>query len=110
MITWSWQSFSIPKCARAVRSATCWQMAAGSPVSSTTRCWSVRERRGGALMWILSCVWLAGGALIGALGHLAALAPRVWWRSRRASWWGLLAVGALAALGSGWLGTLVFGR
>jgi hypothetical protein len=61
-------------------------------------------------MWILSCVWLAGGALVGALGHLAALAPRVWWRSRRASWWGLLAVGALAALGSGWLGTLVFGR
>jgi hypothetical protein len=61
-------------------------------------------------MFILSMVWLAGGVFVGGLANLAAIAPVVWWRSERWSRWGLVGLGALAAVGGGWLGTLLFGR
>jgi hypothetical protein len=61
-------------------------------------------------MLTLAVVWLAGGALVGALALVASVAPGVWWRSRRASRWGLVGLGALAALIGGLLGVLLFGR
>lgn len=61
-------------------------------------------------MLVLSLVWLAGGVLVGGLAILAAIAPGVWWRSQRRSRWSMVGLGALAAVGGGWLGTLLFGR
>ena len=61
-------------------------------------------------MLILSLVWLAGGVFVGGLANLAAIAPGAWWRSQRRSRWSMVGLGALAAVGGGWLGTLLFGR
>ncbi len=61
-------------------------------------------------MLILSLVWLAGGVLVGGLANLAAIAPGVWWRSQLRSRWSMVGLGALAAVGGGWLGTLLLGR
>jgi hypothetical protein len=56
--------------------------------------------------WLaLVALWLAGGALVGALGRLAALDtpdPR--------GWWAPLAAGMAGALVGGLLGTLLAGR
>lgn len=60
-------------------------------------------------MLTLSLVWLVGGFVIGALGCSAAL--RLPWPARGGPWqaWGLVALGGVAGLVGGWIGTLVFG-
>lgn len=61
-------------------------------------------------MLVLSLLWLLGGALLGALTYAAALMPAAWrgrgWRTPVT----LVMIGAIAGLGGGWAGTLVFGR
>jgi hypothetical protein len=57
-------------------------------------------------MLILSLLWVALGLLIGALANAARLRPAAW---GRAGWLRMLALGALAALLGGWLGTRVLG-
>jgi hypothetical protein len=55
------------------------------------------------LEWVaLLALWLVGGALIGALGRLAAPDGRAWWAP--------VAVGMAGALAGGGFGTLLFGR
>jgi hypothetical protein len=62
--------------------------------------------RDAVLLWFaLAALWAAGGALVGALGRLAALDapdPR--------GWWAPLAAGMAGALVGGILGTLLVGR
>jgi len=66
-----------------------------------------------ANLW-LSLVWLAAGAVIGALAAAARLerigAARRAPRPLVSRVWVKIAIGALAALLGGWLGVLVFGR
>ncbi len=57
-------------------------------------------------MLILSLLWLLLGLLIGALANAAKLRPAAWVRGGRM---GMLALGALVALLSGWLGTWLLG-
>lgn len=57
-------------------------------------------------MLILSLIWVVLGLLIGVLANAAKLRPAAW---RRAGWFGMLGLGALAALLGGWLGTWVLG-
>lgn len=54
-----------------------------------------------------SLLWLLIGLLIGALATAAKLQPATW---KRAVWPAMLALGALAALCAGWLGTLFLGN
>jgi len=57
-------------------------------------------------MLILSLFWLLIGLLIGALANAAKLRPAAWVRGGRL---GMLGLGALVALLSGWLGTWLLG-
>lgn len=58
-------------------------------------------------MLALSLIWLAIGLVVGALGVAARLTPARWQRRR---WLALPALGAVAALAGGWLGTLLLGH
>ena len=58
-------------------------------------------------MLALSVLWLLIGAVIGLLANGARLRPAAW---ARWGWRALPAVGAVAALLGGWLGTAVYGR
>lgn len=58
-------------------------------------------------MLALSFFWLLLGLLIGLLAVPAKLWPAAWARKK---WPAILSIGALAALGGGWLGTLLLGR
>lgn len=55
---------------------------------------------------ILALFWLVIGLLIGALANVAKVRPAVWGPR---GWVWLLAIGALAALASGWVATLLVG-
>jgi hypothetical protein len=58
------------------------------------------------LLWLaLAGLWAAGGALVGAVGWLAAPA-----RAAARGWRGLLAAGVVGALAGGLLGALLAGR
>lgn len=54
-----------------------------------------------------SLLWLLIGLLIGALAKAAKLQPVAW---KRSGWPAMLALGALAALCAGWLGTFLLGN
>jgi len=58
-------------------------------------------------MLALSVLWLLIGAVIGLIAHGARLRPAAW---ARWGWRALPALGALAGLIGGWLGTVVYGR
>ena len=59
--------------------------------------------RDAVLLWLaLAALWLVGGALLGALGRLAAPDARGWWPS--------IVTGMGGALVGGILGTLLAGR
>jgi uncharacterized membrane protein YeaQ/YmgE (transglycosylase-associated protein family) len=58
-------------------------------------------------MLALSLFWLLVGLVVGALGLAARLRPAAWTRN---GWLKLLALGAVAGLLGGWLGTFFFGR
>jgi hypothetical protein len=58
-------------------------------------------------MLVLSLVWLLLGIIIGLLGIAAKLWPTPW--GKRA-WLILPAIGIVAVLASGWLGTLLLGK
>jgi uncharacterized membrane protein YeaQ/YmgE (transglycosylase-associated protein family) len=65
-------------------------------------------------MLVLSLCWLLLGALIGVLANGAKLRPGAPRRTAshhpRQGWLLMLAIGALAALLGGWLGTLLLGK
>lgn len=58
-------------------------------------------------MLLLSLFWLLGGVLIGLVACCARLCPPTWQRS---GWLRMLMVGAISALGGGWLGVLLLGN
>jgi uncharacterized membrane protein YeaQ/YmgE (transglycosylase-associated protein family) len=58
-------------------------------------------------MLALSLLWLLVGLVVGALGLAARLRPASW---ARHGWLKLLALGAVAGLLGGWLGTFFLGR
>ena len=58
-------------------------------------------------MLALSVLWLLIGAVIGLLANGARLRPAAW---ARWGWRALPAVGAVAALLGGWLGTAMYSR
>src|SRR2546425_4442997 len=76
-----------------------------SSASSMKCCFQVHETR--FVMLALSFFWLLLGLLIGLLAVPAKLWPASWGRKK---WSAILSIGALAALGGGWLGTLLLGR
>lgn len=55
-------------------------------------------------MIMMTLVWLALGACVGALAIVARWTPQRW---ARRMWWTTLALGAGAALVGGWLSTLL---
>ncbi|HVB62616.1 MAG TPA: hypothetical protein VNE61_15600 [Ktedonobacteraceae bacterium] len=59
------------------------------------------------MMLALSLAWLLLGIIVGLLGIAAKLWPAPW--GKRA-WLILPAIGVVAALASGWLGTLLLGK
>jgi hypothetical protein len=62
--------------------------------------------RDAVLLWLaLVALWVAGGALVGALGRLAA--PDA---SDPRGWWAPLVAGVAGALAGGILGALLAGR
>ena len=58
-------------------------------------------------MLILSLIWLGLGVVIGGVALAARLAPARWGRP---GWLGVLALGAIAALAGGWLGSTLLDR
>jgi uncharacterized membrane protein YeaQ/YmgE (transglycosylase-associated protein family) len=58
-------------------------------------------------MIALSLLWLLVGLVVGSLGLAARLRPAAW---TRYGWLRVLALGAVAGLLGGWLGTFFFGR
>lgn len=58
-------------------------------------------------MLILSLIWLALGVVIGGVALVARLAPNRW---GRLGWLALLALGGVAALAGGWLGSMLLDR
>lgn len=58
-------------------------------------------------MFALSLAWLLLGIIVGLLGIAAKLWPTPW---EKRVWLILPAIGLVAALASGWLGTLLLGK
>ncbi|HEY7348498.1 MAG TPA: hypothetical protein VH599_09315 [Ktedonobacterales bacterium] len=58
-------------------------------------------------MFLLSLVWLALGVIVGALALAARMRPALWGRW---GWLLVLALGALAGLLGGWVGTLLLSK
>ncbi len=58
-------------------------------------------------MLTLSLIWLGLGVVIGGVALAARLAPTRW---GRLGWLALLALGAVAALAGGWLGSTLLDR
>jgi len=59
------------------------------------------------MMLALSLTWLLFGIFVGLLGIAAKLWPAPW---ERRTWLILPAIGSVAALAGGWLGTLLLGK